>query len=54
MVPIPGTKRVKFLEENVEALNLHLAASDMEELNGLSQSTAGPRYDERRMAMIQR
>lgn len=54
MVPIPGTKRVKFLEENVEALNLHLSASDMEELNGLSQSTAGPRYDERRMAMIQR
>lgn len=54
MVPIPGTKRVKFLEENVEALNLHLAASDMEELNGLSQSTAGPRYDERRMSMIQR
>ncbi|MBK8222964.1 MAG: aldo/keto reductase [Candidatus Obscuribacter sp.] len=54
MVPIPGTKRVKFLEENVEALNLHLSASDMEELNGLSQSTAGPRYDERRMSMIQR
>ena len=54
MVPIPGTKRVKFLEENVEALNLQLSASDMEELNGLSQSTAGPRYDERRMAMIQR
>lgn len=54
MVPIPGTKRVKFLEENVESLDLHLSASDMEELNGLSQSTAGPRYDERRMAMIQR
>ena len=54
MVPIPGTKRVKFLEENVESLDLHLSASDMEELNGLSQSTAGPRYDERRMSMIQR
>ncbi|MDX1988801.1 MAG: aldo/keto reductase [Candidatus Obscuribacter sp.] len=54
MVPIPGTKRVKFLEENVESLDLRLSASDMEELNGLSQSTAGPRYDERRMSMIQR
>lgn len=51
-VPIPGTKRARYLEENVEALNLQLSKSDLEELGNLS--VAGARYDERRMSMIER
>ncbi|OPZ88776.1 MAG: putative oxidoreductase YdbC [bacterium ADurb.Bin425] len=51
-VPIPGTKRARYLEENVEALSLQLSKSDLEELGNLSAS--GARYDERRMSMIER
>lgn len=54
MVPIPGTKRIKYLEQNVEALDLKLRDADMQELDGLSAMSAGPRYDERRMSLIQK
>ncbi|OON70259.1 aldo/keto reductase [Hymenobacter sp. CRA2] len=37
---IPGTSKVKHLEENVKAADLQLTAQDMEELNALSPAEA--------------
>lgn len=33
IVPIPGTKRIKFLEENVKALNVNLSKEDLKRIN---------------------
>jgi aryl-alcohol dehydrogenase-like predicted oxidoreductase len=43
VVPIPGTKRRGYLEENVRALDVALAAGDLERLNGAG-SAQGERY----------
>ncbi len=52
IVPIPGTKKVKYLEENVEALELELSGEDLEELDAISRLTAGARYEPARMERI--
>jgi aryl-alcohol dehydrogenase-like predicted oxidoreductase len=44
VVPIPGTKRVKWLEENVAALDVKLAPEDLAILNPLADQVAGARY----------
>jgi len=56
VVPIPGTKRRKYLEENVAAADRVLTAEEMAELDAAVPpgSTAGPRYNERSMAEIDR
>jgi len=33
ILPIPGTKRVKYLEENVGAVNIKLTSEDMKKIN---------------------
>ena len=45
-MPIPGTKRVKYLEENVGATDVALSAEDLEELaNAVPRdAVAGDRY----------
>ncbi|HEX6230840.1 MAG TPA: aldo/keto reductase [Actinomycetota bacterium] len=43
VIPIPGTKRVAYLEENVAAAELELTREDLAELDGLPRSVA-PRY----------
>jgi aryl-alcohol dehydrogenase-like predicted oxidoreductase len=43
-VPIPGTKRRVYLDENLGAANLRLTAADMAELNGLASMAVGDRY----------
>ena len=43
VVPIPGTKRVAYLEENVAAANVHFDPAIMEELNAL-HAPIGSRY----------
>jgi aryl-alcohol dehydrogenase-like predicted oxidoreductase len=43
VVPIPGTKRLKYLEENVEATEIELSASDLATLDSLG-AAAGDRY----------
>jgi aryl-alcohol dehydrogenase-like predicted oxidoreductase len=56
LVPIPGTKRRKYLEENVGAAGIGLEAGEMKLLDeALAPGRiAGPRYGEKRMAMIDR
>jgi aryl-alcohol dehydrogenase-like predicted oxidoreductase len=43
IVPIPGTKRLKYLEENIEATEIELSASDIAALDSLG-AAAGDRY----------
>lgn len=56
VVPIPGTKRRAYLEENVAATAIALSGEQMGMLDdALSpEKIAGPRYGEKRMAMIDR
>ncbi len=55
IVPIPGTKRRRWLEENVGAAEIALGASEMAQLDAaLPSGAAGPRYNERMMALIDR
>jgi aryl-alcohol dehydrogenase-like predicted oxidoreductase len=44
VVPIPGTKRVAYLEENAAALDLELTDDDYAELDPLGQQVVGARY----------
>jgi aryl-alcohol dehydrogenase-like predicted oxidoreductase len=56
IVPIPGTKRRRYLEENVAAADLALSAAEMARLDAAlpPEVVAGPRYNERMMAFIDR
>lgn len=51
MVPIPGTKRVKYLEENLGALDVTLTAEDLAELARIADpsNVTGARYNEAAM-----
>ena len=46
VVPIPGTKRRRYLEENVAATEIELTAEDLERLDEAAPPgvTAGDRY----------
>jgi aryl-alcohol dehydrogenase-like predicted oxidoreductase len=44
VVPIPGTKRIKWLEQNVAAEALELTAEDLAELDPLGDQVVGARY----------
>ena len=44
VVPIPGTKRVKWLEQNVAALDVTLTGDDLAELDPLAGKVMGARY----------
>lgn len=56
VVPIPGTKRRKYLEENLRAASLKLTAQDVAELDAIpaKEGVAGQRYPEYGMAMLDR
>jgi aryl-alcohol dehydrogenase-like predicted oxidoreductase len=44
VVPIPGTKRVRWLEENAAAADVELTAEDLETLDPLGDNVVGARY----------
>ena len=44
VVPIPGTKRVKWLEQNVGALDVTLDDDARAELDALADAVVGARY----------
>jgi aryl-alcohol dehydrogenase-like predicted oxidoreductase len=54
IVPIPGTKRRKYLEENVAAINLKLTAKDQQRINEVfpTGAAAGLRYPEHMMKIV--
>lgn len=54
IVPIPGTKKRRYLEENVGAVNVHLSADDLARLDSAfpPDAVAGPRYTEAGMQMV--
>jgi aryl-alcohol dehydrogenase-like predicted oxidoreductase len=56
VVPIPGTKRVRYLEENARATELRLAPGDLAliEKTFAVGVTAGTRYPEAAMAAVER
>jgi aryl-alcohol dehydrogenase-like predicted oxidoreductase len=56
IVPIPGTKRRKYLEENVAAASITLSADEMKRLDEAlrPEAISGPRYNERAMGWVDR
>jgi aryl-alcohol dehydrogenase-like predicted oxidoreductase len=56
IIPIPGTKRRKYLEENVAALNVKLTADDLRRIDEVAPKgvAAGARYPEMMMSMVNR
>ncbi|MEN5092559.1 aldo/keto reductase [Pseudomonas protegens] len=56
LIPIPGTKQRRYLEENVAALQIRLSAGELTSLEAIfsPQTTAGPRYTEEVMALLDR
>ncbi|WP_426267024.1 aldo/keto reductase [Sphingomonas sp. LHG3443-2] len=56
IVPIPGTKRRKYLEENVGALDISLSRQDLERIDRIMPrgAAAGQRYAEPMMASLNR
>jgi len=56
VVPIPGTKRRRYLEENVAAAAVSLSAEEVAQLDAAlaPERVSGPRYGERQMATVDR
>jgi aryl-alcohol dehydrogenase-like predicted oxidoreductase len=56
LVPIPGTKRVKYLEENVGALDVKLTKEDLRRIDEIAPQgvAAGNRYPDAGMATVNR
>jgi len=54
IVPIPGTKRRTYLEENLSALTIELSPEELERLNAIAPPglTAGKRYPEAMMHLL--
>jgi aryl-alcohol dehydrogenase-like predicted oxidoreductase len=56
IVPIPGTKRIKYLEENAGAVNINLSDNELKQLNEAAPFgfTKGLRYAEAMMNRVNR
>ena len=56
VAPIPGTKRRKYLEENIAAASLKMTPEEVGKLDTSlkAETVSGPRYNERMMALVDR
>lgn len=56
IIPIPGTKQRKYLEENAGAINVKLSAEDLRLIEEVAPkgAAAGTRYPEAMMSMVNR
>jgi aryl-alcohol dehydrogenase-like predicted oxidoreductase len=54
IVPIPGTKRVEYLEENLAAARIELGSEESERIAAAIPAAAGDRYDPQGMTTINR
>ena len=54
IIPIPGTKRIKYLEENVAAANIELSQSDLDTIDAILKKypNVGERYSEGSMKLV--
>ncbi len=54
IVPIPGTKQIKYLNENARAVDINLTSGDLQKLDRLfaAGATAGPRYPDDLMKQV--
>jgi aryl-alcohol dehydrogenase-like predicted oxidoreductase len=52
LVPIPGTKRRTYLEQNARAVDVELTADDLARIDAELPEAAGERYDEAGMANV--
>ncbi|MBV9804100.1 MAG: aldo/keto reductase [Solirubrobacterales bacterium] len=52
IVPIPGTKRREYLEQNAGAADVRLTAEDLRRIEAELPTVAGERYDETGMAAV--
>ena len=54
MIPIPGTKRIKYLEQNAKAVDVNLTNEDLENLDKLTEKypNVGQRYGENAMKLL--
>jgi aryl-alcohol dehydrogenase-like predicted oxidoreductase len=52
--PIPGTKRIKYLEENADAVKVLLSEEELHEIDGIlpKGSVSGPRYPSEMMKLV--
>jgi aryl-alcohol dehydrogenase-like predicted oxidoreductase len=55
-VPIPGTKRVAYLDDNLGAVNVRLTAAEMAQIDAIlpAGAASGERYNAEAMQMIDR
>ena len=54
IVPIPGTKRIKYLEDNAASVDLTVTEEELAELNSVMAGVAGTRYPEAMMKLVDR
>ena len=54
IVPIPGTKRRRYLEQNAAALDVELTPDDLEQVGEAIGAPAGDRYDASGMQTLNR
>jgi aryl-alcohol dehydrogenase-like predicted oxidoreductase len=56
VVPIPGTKRRKYLQENIGALGVNLSAEDLARIDEVAphEAVAGARYPDWALKMVNR
>jgi len=54
IIPIPGTKKRKYLEENAKAVDINLSESEVEEIEALvaKYPDVGQRYSEGSMRLV--
>ncbi|MCS3870406.1 aryl-alcohol dehydrogenase-like predicted oxidoreductase [Chryseobacterium ginsenosidimutans] len=54
IIPIPGTKRIKYLEENIAATHIELSTSDLETIDSIMKKypNIGERYSEGSMKLV--
>ena len=56
IIPIPGTKRRKYLEENIGAVDVVLDFTDLEKIENILRKypNTGPRYSQRENSFVKK
>ena len=52
IIPIPGTKRLKYLEENIAATSIDLSSSEIQQLEEVVGKPEGARYPEQALRLV--